>query len=386
MASTKKRTGSVKEGARSARRARSATRETPPAATPRRRATDKKTTSESSEALVVRPAFDPDHRVVAITGACSFLGSELIKRLENDRRYIRVLAIDIRKPDVPLVKTQFYKVDLTLPTTDAEVAQLLKREGVDTLVHLAFLSRPTHNTAWAHELEAIGTLHVLNACAACKMHKVVLWSLTALYGPSPLNPNYLTESDRRRGVEGSRFLDDKLEAERLAHRFRNENPSSVVTVLRAASILGRRIHNQVTAYLSWPIVPVMMGYDPLVQVLHEDDAVDAFKIAVDIDRSADYNIASDGVLPLSTALALAGRLTIPLPHVLAHPLAKTLWMTQVLDSAPSFLDFLRYTCVADTARARAELGFIPRYTIQQVMAEIAGLAPATDAAPGGLHA
>jgi UDP-glucose 4-epimerase len=383
MASTKKRSGGAQAGAKGARRSA-----TPPGATPGRRAGDKKKSGpEPSAALAIRPAFDADHRVVAITGASSFLGRELIKRLESDRRYVRVLAIDIRKPDVPMVKTQFHKVDLTLPTADAGVAQLLKRDEVDTLVHLAFLSHPTHNCAWAHELEVIGTLHVLNACAACKTHKVVLWSLTALYGPSPLNPNYLTEHDRRRGVAGSRFFDDKLEAERLAHRFRNENPSSIVTVLRTAAILGPRVRTYVSSYLSRPIVLVMMGHDPLVQVLHEEDAVDAFKVAVDADHNGDYNVASEGVLPLSTTLALTGRLALPLPHFLAYPLAKTLWMTQVLDSAPSVLDFLRYTCVADTARARLELGFVARYTIQQVLAELAGLAPALPApASGGPHA
>src|SRR5262245_12037447 len=90
---------------------------------------------------------DPDKRVVAVTGACGFVGQEALKRLEEDRRYAKVLALDIRKPGFPLDKTQFYKVDLTLPTADADVAAILEREGVDTLLHAAFLSRPTHATA-----------------------------------------------------------------------------------------------------------------------------------------------------------------------------------------------------------------------------------------------
>src|SRR3954469_7399540 len=96
-------------------------------------------------------SYDPDQRVVAVTGAYSFQGAELIKRLEEDRRYFRVVAIDIRKPSFPLTKTQFHKVDLTLPTADAEIAQILKRERVETFVHTAFLSSPTHNSTWAHE-------------------------------------------------------------------------------------------------------------------------------------------------------------------------------------------------------------------------------------------
>src|SRR5688572_27030906 len=91
--------------------------------------------------------FDSEQRVVAVTGVCSFVGGELCKRLEEDRRYYKVLAIDIRKPPFPLQKTQFCKVDLTLPAADADLAAILSREGVETFVHAAFLSKPTHQSA-----------------------------------------------------------------------------------------------------------------------------------------------------------------------------------------------------------------------------------------------
>src|SRR5438477_11414407 len=95
------------------------------------------------KALVPQAPFDPEQRVVAVTGAYSFIGAELIKRLERDRRYYKVLAIDIRKPTFPMSKTQFHKIDLTLPTADADLAAIWKREGVNTVVHAAFLSTPT---------------------------------------------------------------------------------------------------------------------------------------------------------------------------------------------------------------------------------------------------
>jgi UDP-glucose 4-epimerase len=323
--------------------------------------------------MVQRYPYDPSHRVVAITGAHSFLGSELIARLETERRYRKVIALDMRRPNLPLTKTQFHRIDLTLPNADGEVAHILKREGVDTLVHLAFLSKPTHNSTWAHELEAIGTLHVLNACAASKVRKVVLWSQTALYGASPLHPNFLTEKHKPKGIPGSRFFADKLEAERLAKRFRNENQAAVVTILRTAQIVGRRIDNYVSHYLALPLVPVLLGYDPLIQLLHEEDAIDAFHLSVDSDFDGEFNIASAGVLPLNTLLAMAGRVALPLPHFIASPLTKLLWMTQIFDAPPDFLDFLRFMCIVDTEKARNEMGFVPRYDIRQVIAEVSGM-------------
>src|SRR3954452_21044005 len=188
--------------------------------------------SAKKKALVPRPAFDAEQRVVAITGAYSFIGAELIKRLERDRRYYKVLAVDVRKPTFPMHKTQFHKGDLTLPTADGDLAAIFKREGVDTVVHAAFLSSPTHATAWAHELESIGTLHVLNAAAECQAREVVTWSQTVVYGANPLNPNFLTEDHELRGDKSrSRFVKDKVEAERQVRRFRAENTETIVTTL-----------------------------------------------------------------------------------------------------------------------------------------------------------
>lgn len=333
------------------------------------------TAGQPTDALALHHRYDPDHRVIAVTGACSFLGRELIRRLEEDRRCLRVLALDVQKPPLPLTKTQFHKVDLTLPIADAEVAAILREHCADTLVHLAFLSRPTHNSAWGHELEAIGTMYVLNACAASGVHKVIVGSHTAVYGAHPHNPNFLTEKHAPAEVPPSRFYRDKLEAERLAHRLADENPATVVTILRMAPILGHRVDNWVSRYFALPAVPVMMGYDPLVQLLHEDDAVDVLKLAVDADFAGAFNVASDGVLPLSTLLAMAGRITVPIPHILASPLAKLLWVTQVSDIPPSFLDFLRFLCVVDTARCRKVMGCAPRHDIRQIVTEFAGTAP-----------
>ena len=50
----------------------------------------------------------------------------------------------------------------------------LQREQVDTVVHGAFLSHPTHATEWAHEFEDVGTMHVMNACAAANPARVVM--------------------------------------------------------------------------------------------------------------------------------------------------------------------------------------------------------------------
>jgi UDP-glucose 4-epimerase len=326
-------------------------------------------------------------RVVAITGACTYLGTELLRRLDEDPRYARVLALDIRPPRGAGRKVTYVELDLTQPTVDAELATLLARERVDTFVHGAFLSHPTHALDWAHELEDVGTMHVLNACAGVAPRRFVMISTTLVYGAHPKNPNFLTEDAELRGHRSDdhsgRFVNDKVRAERQVQRFAREHPEVEVCVLRFAPMVGPTVSNLFTRFFARPVAPVVMGHDPLMQVVHEQDAAWALQRAVDSRATGAFNIVGKGVLPYTTILALLGRVPLPMPQLVVRPLAKALWATQLVGSPPSFLDYLLYMCVADGAKARRELGFSPQLSIRRTILDFLGLAPedgATDVA------
>lgn len=308
---------------------------------------------------------------VAITGASSFLGKNLVGLLEEDERVGRIVALDVRKPPTAGKKTRCYDLDLTQPTSDARMAEILASERADTLVHLAFLASPTHAAAYAHELESVGTRHVFVAARQAQVRKVVMWSQTLLYGAQPTNPNFLSESHPLRAPQEP-YFSDKIQAEAEATRFAERTAGSTVTVLRTAPILGPTAQSFVTRYLSRKIVPTMMGFDPLVQFVHEIDAIGAFKLAVDRDVPGTYNVVGDGVLPLSTVIKLAGRVALPVPHPLAESFGSALWLAQLADAPPSFYRYLRFLCVADGARARAKMGFRPAYTTREALVDFAG--------------
>ena len=315
-------------------------------------------------------------RVVAVTGASTFLGGALLRRLEEDPTCTRVLALDVRPPALaPGAKTEFVKIDLTQPTIDGELATLLDRHRIDTFVHGAFLSHPTHASEWAHELEDVGTMHVLNACAGVEPRRFVMISTTLVYGAHPKNPNFLTEDAELRGHRDSRFVNDKVRAERQVQRFAKEHPRVEVAVLRFAPILGPTVSNMYTRFLSRPIAPVLLGHDPLMQFVHEQDAAFALQKAVDSHATGAFNIIGKGVLPYTTVLAMLGRVPLPMPKFVARSLTKVLWTTQLAGSPPSFLDFLQYLCVAEGTRARRELGFTPQFSIKRTVLDFLGIAP-----------
>ncbi len=310
-------------------------------------------------------------RVVAVTGAASFLGRNLVGLLEEDERVRRIVSVDIETPPTAGQKTRVYDVDLAQPSAEERVAEIFAAEGVDALVHLAFLASPTHASAWAHELESVGTMHLLNACRRAEVRKLVLWSQTVLYGAHPTNPNFLTEKHPLRARREEPFFADKIEAESDALRFGRPGKGRVVTILRTAPILGPTVKNYLTEYLSRRIVPTILGFDPLWQFVHEADAVAAVKLAVDRDTPGVFNIVGDGVLPLSTVIKLAGRVALPLPRSALSPLVSALWIAQVAEAPPSFLDYFQYLCVADGEHARKVLGFSPVYTTREALIDFA---------------
>lgn len=310
-------------------------------------------------------------RVIAVVGAQGYLGRRLVGRLVEDPDVDRIVAFDLRPPELPVPKLRFARVDLTRPSADGELARILHDEGATTLVHLAFLGNPIADPVYAHELEAIGTLHVLNACADARVRRLVVQSMTALYGADPKHPALIPES-RATAAPRSRFLADKAEAERQVLRFAAEHPGVSTAVLRLAAVAGPTVRNVFTRYLTAPLAPTLLGHDPLLQALHEDDAVEALRLAVERpDLRGVFNVCADGVVPLSTALGLTGATAVPLLRPLAAAAVRTLRSAGVVPTPASLLDFLRYPCVADGSRFRREAGFAPLHTTRDAIASLA---------------
>ena len=65
---------------------------------------------------------------LVIVGARGFKGQELLRLFENHPQYKNVIAIDYKKPPIPLKKVKFIKLDLTETLADATLAQILKDE------------------------------------------------------------------------------------------------------------------------------------------------------------------------------------------------------------------------------------------------------------------
>lgn len=305
-------------------------------------------------------------RRTAVTGVASFLGSRLLRRLAEKEGGDRMLAVDVAAPPSRL-GVRHIEVDLTRPGSDQRLLDLFRAEDVGTVVHCAFFTSPRRDTGYAHELESIGTLNLLAAAAAAGVGHVVLRSFTALYGASGQNPNFLTEDRPLHPDLALGWVRDKLEAEQHAASFARRYPDLKVTVLRFAPLLGPRVQNFYTAIFDRRVVPVLMGYDPLLQLLHPDDALAAAEAALDRAPRGAVNVVPKTPIPLLTAVHLAGKIPAPIPHPVAYVVGDLLWAAGLAGAPGAFAHYARFGFVADGERAQRELGFTARYTSREAV-------------------
>jgi len=298
---------------------------------------------------------------LAITGTASFLGARLLRRLAEERGGDQVVAVDVAPPPAALSGVRFQKLDLTQPAADQRLLDVLKQEGVDTVVHMAFFTTPRRDGTYAHELESIGTLAALAASAAAGVKRFVQRSFTAVYGARGHNPSFLTEDRPLQPSPALGWARDKLESEQHAAAFARRYPQMTVTVLRFAPLFGPGVANFYTRIFDNRVVPVLMGYDPLVQLLHPDDALDAAERAVRKAPKGIFNVVPRSPIPLVSALHLAEKIPVSVPHPAAYAIADLLWAMGLVEAPGGFVDYVRYPCVADGEKAERELGFKARY-------------------------
>jgi len=306
-------------------------------------------------------------RRIAITGTSSFLGGAILRRMVERWGAEGVVSVDLASPPATLHGVHRRLLDFTEPASDQRLLEAFREEGVDTVIHLAFFTSPRRDAAYAHELESIGTLNLLGAAAAAGVRHVVLRSFTAVYGARGQNPNFISEEHRLHAASGHAWARDKVEAEGHAASFAKRYPALRVSVLRLAPLFGPGVRNFYTRIFDHRVVPVLMGYDPLLQLLHPEDALQAFEAALERSPGGAFNIVPQGSIALATALHLAEKIPVPVPHPVAYAGADLLWAAGLGQAPTGFVDYVRYPFLADGEKAERELDFRARHSSREAL-------------------
>ena len=305
-------------------------------------------------------------RRILITGISSFLGTELARRLESDPEVEYLAGIDTNQPRGKLERTDFIEADIR----NAVISKLIPQTGVDTVVHNQIVRRPGRrmSSRAAHDINVIGSLQLLAACERAQtVRAIVIRGSAGIYGAEPAAPQFFTEDMTRLYPLRTRFQRDVGEIENLFETFRRRHPAVTCTMLRYQPSIGPSLDTQFTRYLSLPIVPTYLGFDPRLQLVDERDALDAFVAAVKNPVRGAVNVAGPGTVGLTKMVRLAGKLTLPVASPLFPPAATASRRLGLLDFSPDFRRLLRYGRGVDTTRLVEEVGFEPRYSTEEAL-------------------
>jgi UDP-glucose 4-epimerase len=300
-------------------------------------------------------------RRIEITGISSPWAGELARRLERDPSIEFIAGLDTEPPAVDLERTELIEADIRNPL----LSRLLPSTEADTVVHCGFLWYPAPGKPdrALHDINVIGTLQLLAACERMRtLRSVVARGSAAIYGSEGAAPLFFTEEMARRYPLKTRFQRDVGELERYFENFARRHPSLTCCLLRYQPEIGPDIDTPLAGYLSLPVVPTQLGFDPRLQFVHSSDATGALEAAVRNPVRGAVNVAPSGTLSLSRILRIAGRPSLPIPHPLFGPALAQLG--RQLKMGGTFNDgvrLLRYGRGVDNTRLRAELGYEPRF-------------------------
>ena len=301
-----------------------------------------------------------------MTGVSNPFGAEVARRLAPQVPFL--FGCDVVDPMSALEEMDFVHADTRLSV----VGKLVRQLRIDTVVHLAVMVDSPHDERSIHETDVIGTMNVLVGCSgpSSSVRRLAVKSSAAVYGASPSDPSFFSEDMTNWDRPASGVTRDLLEMEQLVSEFALRNERCDVTVLR----LGLRVSEDTSLarYLSLPIVPTFAGFDPRLQLLHEEDAAEAVVRAVVARHPGTFNVAGDGVVLVSQAIGVMGGRPAPV----LPPYGK--WLSRIglkmLAGVPMpahLADILTFGLVMDCSRFVAEFGWRPAYSSRQAMDALA---------------
>ena len=299
-------------------------------------------------------------RRVLITGLDTFWGGRMAQALEQDPEVDMILGMGTSEPSVPLERAEFVRADQTYSI----LSRIVRATQVDTIVHTFLVVDSTRVPGRAlHEINVIGTMNLLAAAgqSGSSVRQVVVKSASLVYGAAATDPNWFREETPRTSPAGTRVERSLLEVESFVRDFAEDNPATVVSVLRFANVLGTDIITPISSNLARPLCPSIAGYDPLLQFVEEDDVVRCLEHVTRHRIPGLYNVAGSGRLPWSEMAALCGTRLLPLPPAGTRVAAAPLVRMRLIDFPPELEGLLRYGRGIDTSRL-TKTGFQCRYT------------------------
>jgi UDP-glucose 4-epimerase len=305
---------------------------------------------------------------ILITGLSTYWGSRLARELEQNPDVDAIIGVDSADPAGELERTEFVRVG----TQHALLRRVVEAAEIDTVIDTRLVVDSTVTTPRrAHENNVIGTMNVLAACSGpdSSVRKLIFKSSAQYYGCNQDDPAFFTETMGRPHPPRTSIERDIVEAEASVAEFREKNPDVCVTVFRFTNVLGPDVTTAHTRLFDLAVTPMILGFDPRYQFVHEDDVVNALKHAGLLDLPGIFNVAGDGVLAFTEVCSLLGKQFVPVLPPWGTGIAAQALRRFGVTLPPEMLNQLRFGRGLDNRRFKAT-GFGYRFTTRETVQKL----------------
>jgi UDP-glucose 4-epimerase len=302
-------------------------------------------------------------QLVGITGISGNLGKALARLLHTEAQIVGIDRRPFREKPKDLTH---YQIDIR----KRKLGDVFRHHRIEALIHLGIMHDPRVPFSEAHSFNILGTQKLLELCVQHGVKKVVVLSSANVYGPLPDNSNFLTEETPLMAADRYSDVRDLIEVDMYAQSFLWKHPDIETVVLRPVHIVGPTVRNAPSNYLRLERPITVLGFDPMVQLIHMDDVCRAVVLALKPGVRGVYNVTGPGEVPLSTILKELGRKPVPVPHFLVRALLRRAFEARLTGFPPEEVDHLQYLCAVDGSRAGRDLGYAPRHSLRQTIRSV----------------
>ncbi|MFD3654905.1 NAD-dependent epimerase/dehydratase family protein [Streptomyces sp. NPDC058620] len=322
-------------------------------------------------------AIDPSPgKRIVVTGATGNVGTSVVTALSQDPEVGSVLGLARRRPKLWTEGVEWETVDLSQPECAGPLEDLLR--GADAVVHLAWRFQPTHDPVVTWQSNVLGSMRVFDAAAEAGVPALVHASSVGAYSPGPKEEPGVDERWPTHGWPDAAYCREKAYLERVLDIFELRHPQIRVVRMRPGFLFketsaseqrrifaGRYVPGGLLRPDLLPFVPDLEGLR--FQVLHTDDAAEAYRLAVLLDVRGAFNLAADSVTDAQQLAELLDARVVRVPRAVVRTALAAAWQAHAVPASPHLFDAVLRLPVLDCTRAHEVLGWRPAHTAAEAL-------------------
>lgn len=295
-----------------------------------------------------------------ITGIAGGLGRLVAMRLRGE---FDLCGVDTLPWEGHPRDLRIHRADLR----SKRLEDVFRREQPRAVVHLGLVRHFKGRPQERHNVNLVGTKNLLESCARHGVKRLIFLSSSYVYGALPENPFYMDEETALNVSRHYPDIRDLAEVDTLCGTFLWKYPEIATAILRPVNTLGDLVPSTIGSYLKLRWVPTVLGFDPLMQFIHEADVAEAIACALESSARGVFNVTGPGAVPLAVAIEETGGQALPLPETLARAAVARLFRYGVYPFPADAIDFVKYPCTVDGRSFRSATRFRPGVSLENTL-------------------